>query len=88
MNKLIELFGRFCIHGGWKKAEFYKKHNMFYRQGENCYISVYTPSRESYLILLGNNVWITHGVSLINHDASGQVVKRALNLPWVARRVR
>lgn len=29
-DKLLELYERFFIHDGWKKAEFYKKHQWFH----------------------------------------------------------
>ena len=83
MNKIVELIGRYFIRDGWKKAEFYKKHNVLYSQGDDCYIPAWISPREGYLISIGNNVWITHGTSVINHDASVQVVRKALNLPWV-----
>lgn len=82
-DKLLELYERFFIHDGWKKAEFYKKHQWFHSQGEGCYIPVHISKRESYLISLGNNVWLTHGTSLINHDASVQVVKKAKGIDWL-----
>lgn len=78
-----ELCERFLIHDGWKKARFYKKHHYFHSQGENCYIPIHISRRESYLISLGNNVWLTHGTSLINHDASVQVVRKAKGIEWL-----
>lgn len=85
MNKLMELYARFFIRNGWKKANWYKKHKVLYSQGDNCYLPIYIPARESYLISMGDNVWITNGTRLINHDASVEMVRRATSLGWVDR---
>lgn len=82
-DKLLELYERIFIHDGWKKAKFYKKHHYFHKQGNECYIPVHISKRESYLISLGNNVWLTHGSTLINHDASVQVVRKAKAIDWL-----
>lgn len=85
MNRLIELYARFFIRNGWKKANWYKKHRVFFSQGDNCYLPIYVPTRESYMISMGDNVWITNGARLINHDASVEMIKRATGLGWVDR---
>lgn len=85
MNRLLELYGRFFIRNGWKKADWYKKHKIFFSQGNSCYLPIYIPKRESYMISLGDNVWITNGTKLINHDASVEMIRKANNLGWVDR---
>ena len=82
-DKIFEFYERFFIHDGWKKANFYKRHHYFHSQGKECYIPIHISKRESYLISLGDNVWITHGATLINHDASVQVVRKAKDLKWL-----
>lgn len=80
MNKTIfNLIDKYCIRDPWKRALFYKKHHYLHHIGENCFIASRIWSEESDLVFIGNNVWITSGVRLINHDASVQVVQKALN---------
>lgn len=79
MNKRItDLIDRIIIRDPWKRAVFYKKHNYLHAIGDGCYIASRIWAEESYLISIGNNVWITSGVRFINHDASVQVVQKAI----------
>lgn len=84
INKLLlEFIERFFIRSGWSKAKFYKKFNYFHSIGDDCYLPIHISRRESYLISIGSNVWITNGTKLLNHDASVKVVQLALNTPWL-----
>lgn len=79
MNKRItDLIDRLFIRDPWKRAAFYKRHYYLHSIGDECYIASRIWAEESYLISIGNNVWITSGVRFINHDASVQVVQKAI----------
>ena len=80
-KKILGLFDKYFVRDPWKKARFYKKHNYLHSIGEDCYIAIHIWHNESYLISIGNNVWITSDVQIINHDASVSVVQKALNYP-------
>ena len=58
---------------GGRRLSFIKNIICFFLRDRTCYIPVYIPSREAYMISIGSNVWITHGTSLVTHDASVQV---------------
>ena len=77
-KKLTGLIDKYIIRDPWKRAKFYKKHNYLHALGDDCYIAAHIWEKESYLISIGSNVWITSGVQLINHDASVQVVQKAI----------
>lgn len=83
LDKLLEFFEKYFIRSGWKKARFYKKFGYFHSIGENCYIPIHISRRETYLTAIGNNVWLTNGTKILNHDASVKVVRIALNTPWL-----
>jgi len=53
---------------GSKRAEYIKKHNLFYHIGDNCYFHPYNISNEGYLINIHNNVTVAANVSFITHD--------------------
>ena len=73
MNKtVLKIIEKSFIRDPWKKADFYKKHGIFYHVGDNCYIASHVSFTEGYLISIGDNVWITSGVQFINHDASSE----------------
>ena len=77
-KKLIGLIDKYFIRDPWKRARFYKKHDYLHAIGDDCYIAEHIWGQESYLISVGSNVWITSGVQMINHDASVQVVQKAI----------
>ncbi len=82
-KRWLGLIEKYLVRDPWKKAAFYKRHHYFHSIGEECYIAIHIWPIESYLMELGNNVWITGGVQIIHHDASVQVVRKALNYPWL-----
>ncbi len=57
------------IRDGWKKAQYLKKHNIFYHMGEHCYYCPNILPAEPFLVCLHNNVVISAGVRLITHSA-------------------
>lgn len=82
-DKFLEFYEKIFIRSGWKKAKFYKKFGYFHSIGNNCYIPIHISKRQAYLTSIGNNVWLTNGTKILNHDASVKVVREALNLPWL-----
>jgi len=59
--------------GGWKKAEYLRKNNVFHSMGENCYWHPYKIPAEPHLVSLGNNVFIAADVSLVTHNMANCV---------------
>lgn len=80
LKKFFDKFQRYyrqfkmlTIRDGWKKANWLKKHNVFYHIGEHCY---YTPNilpAEPFLVCLHNNVVISAGTRLITHSVAASV---------------
>lgn len=61
------------IRDGWKKANWLKKHKVFYHVGDHCN---YTPNilpAEPFLVCIHNNVVISAGVRLITHSVAASV---------------
>ena len=58
-----------------KRAEYLKKHDIFYHMGENCMTMFRKVPLYPKLISFGDNVWIASNVSFITHD----VIHRMLN---------
>lgn len=58
------------IRNGWKKAEFIKKHKLFYHIGEKCYYNSNVLPAEPFLVCFHNNIVISAGVRIITHDVS------------------
>lgn len=61
---------------GWKKAEWLKKHKVFYHIGEHCYYHPNILPAEPSLVYLHDNVVISTGVRLITHSAMSCVFNR------------
>lgn len=53
---------------GWKLAEYYKKNNIFYSQGDGCFFSSRNFGTEPYLISMGDNVYVAAQAAFITHD--------------------
>ena len=58
-----------------KRAEYLKKHDVFYCMGNNCMTMFRKVPLYPKLISFGNNVWIASKVSFVTHD----VIHRMLN---------
>jgi acetyltransferase-like isoleucine patch superfamily enzyme len=54
--------------GGYRRAEFLKKHHYFKAQGEHVYLQPWNFGTEPHLISFGNNVHVASNVTFINHD--------------------
>lgn len=67
-----------CLHlcsTAVKRAEYLKKHDIFYHMGENCMTMFRKIPLYPKLISFGNNVWIASDVLFVPHD----VIHRMLN---------
>ena len=58
-----------------KRAEYLKKHDIFYHMGDNCMTMFRKVPLYPKLISFGNNVWIASDVLFVPHD----VIHRMLN---------
>lgn len=58
-----------------KRAEYLKKHDIFYHIGENCMTMFRKIPLYPKLISIGDNVWIASSVLFVTHD----VIHRMLN---------
>ena len=54
--------------GGYKRANYLKDKKYFKHIGEHCYLQPWNFGTEPYLISFGDNVYITSGVTFVNHD--------------------
>lgn len=68
MNKKLVILNLLLRRCGNKRAEFLKKHKIFYNQGENCYFHPRIIPEEPYLISLHDNVVVATGVKFVTHD--------------------
>lgn len=66
---------RTFLRGGYRRAEFLKKHHYFRAQGKHCYFQPYNFGTEPHMISFGNNVHVASGVMFINHDVSAFMLR-------------
>ena len=60
---------------GQARANYIKKHNIFYHMGDKCMVMFRKIPLYPKLISIGDNVWIASDVLLVPHD----VIHRMLN---------
>lgn len=70
LSRYVFLLRTFLRGGGYKRAEFLRKHQFFKAQGEHCYMQPWNFGTEPHMISFGNNVHVASGVTFINHDVS------------------
>lgn len=70
LSRYVFLLRTFVRGGGYKRAEFLKKHNYFKSIGEHCYLQPWNFGTEPHMISFGNNVHVASSVNFINHDIS------------------
>lgn len=68
MTKLFYMICLFLKKGGYERAKFLKKHNIFINMGENCYYHPRTIPSEPFLVSFHDNVVVAADVSFITHD--------------------
>ncbi len=67
--------GMFLCPTAIKRAEYLRKHDIFFSMGEHCMTMFRKIPLYPKLISFGNNVWIASQVSFVTHD----VIHRMLN---------
>lgn len=75
-RKVGLLFAKQRYRDGHQWAEYLKRKKTFYQMGNDCYIDFSVQVEESYLTRLGDNVWLTDRVLLLNHDAALSMLNR------------
>lgn len=66
-----------------KRAEYIKKHDIFYHMGDNCMTMFRKIPLYPKLISFGNNVWIASNVSFVTHDVIHNVINNMEeNVKW------
>ena len=61
---------RMClIINPFKRAQYIKKHNIFFHMGDNCMVMFRKIPLYPKLISFGNNVWVASQVLFVTHDA-------------------
>ncbi len=65
-----------CLKGsGQSRANYIKRHNIFYHMGDKCMVMFRKIPVYPKMISIGDNVWIASNVLLVTHD----VIHRMLN---------
>lgn len=77
MKKFKVMVNLIIRRGGYKKADYLKKNQIFSLQGENCYYHPYKIPTEPFLIRIHNNVTIAAGVTLLTHDIIGYMFNKS-----------
>lgn len=73
LSRYVFLLRTFLRGGGYKRAEFLKKHNYFKSIGEHCYLQPWNFGTEPHMISFGDNVHVASGVTFINHDITSMM---------------
>ena len=68
LSRYVFLLRTFLHGGGYKRAEFLRKHQYFKTQGEHCYLQPWNFGTEPHMISFGDNVHVASNVTFINHD--------------------
>ena len=72
--KLVELKMLLFARTPYKRAEYLKKHKVFYRMGSRCFYQPRLLPSEPFLVSFHDNVYISAGVRFITHDVSGAML--------------
>ena len=67
-KRLLYSIPLFLINSATKRAEYFRKHHIFYSMGENCSLMRRNVPLNPQLIKIGNNVHMASNVGLITHD--------------------
>lgn len=68
MKRKLIMIRLMFLRDGFKRAQYLRKHKVFYKQGENCYYHPFNIPSEPHLIALHDNVIIAANVKFITHD--------------------
>ncbi len=75
-QKAAFMITKLFYRDGHQWARYLKKKKSLHAMGEDCYIDFSVQFEEPYLTRLGDNVWLTDGVVLLNHDGSLSMLNR------------
>lgn len=82
MKTSILKLAALLIRNGYKKADFFRKHNVFHHIGKNVmFLPTIVPS-EPYLVSIGDNVKITANVRFVTHDVIQTMLKASGKYPY------
>lgn len=73
--RIRHTIGMYLCPTAIKRAQYLKKHDIFYHVGSNCMTMFRKIPLYPKLISMGDNVWIASQVSFVTHD----VIHRMLN---------
>ncbi len=74
--KTLLILAKQLFRDGHQWAVFLKKFYPFYQLGNDCYIDFSVQFEEPYLTKIGDNVWLTDGVIVLNHDGALSMLNR------------
>lgn len=75
-RKLKTLWLKQWFRDGHQWAKYLRKKKHLYSMGRDCYVDFSVQFEEPYLNRMGDNVWLTDGVLLLNHDAGVSMLNR------------
>lgn len=75
MNRKLLLLRLFLCRNGVKRAEYIKKHNLFYHMGEHCYWFPYKIPNEGFLMNIHDNVYVASDCTFYTHDVMNSMLK-------------
>ncbi len=71
--------GMYLKRTGQARAQYIKKHNIFYHMGDHCMVMFRKIPLYPKLISIGDNVWIASDVLLVTHDAIHRMLNNMTN---------
>lgn len=74
----------YCVlhRDGYKHAEFLKRNNVFFAQGEDCFFQPWNVPADSKYIRFGNNVVVASDVDFICHDVIDNMFNHSSESIW------
>ena len=66
--RIKHTIGMYFTLNPYKRAQYIKKHGIFYHIGEKCMVMFRKIPLYPKLISFGNNVWVASQVSFVTHD--------------------
>ncbi len=67
--RIRHTIGMYLTPNPYKRAQYCKKHNVFYHMGDKCMVMFRKIPLYPKLISFGDNVWVASQVTFIPHDA-------------------
>lgn len=83
MMKITEkIYLKLFVKDGFAYADHLRSKGGFRHLGKGCYVAPSANIPDPYLTHLGDNSWITHGCSVLCHDASVIMLNRMRNTTY------